>query len=114
MTTRDVSSVQEKNVARLLGGRRTANSGATLFSKADVIVDDCIVECKTKMQECSSFSVSLEWLKKLEHERQDMGAMLAALAISFDSGKSSFYIIDAQTMKYFLDLHHDAKEASDG
>ena len=110
MTTRELSAIQEKNVAKALSGVRTANSGATTFSKGDVIAGDCIIECKTKMQEVQSFPITKEWLTKLEQERQDMGKRLAALAFSFDSGKTSFYIIDQRTMKYLLELH----EAQDG
>lgn len=32
-TTRQVSSAQEKKIAKALQGRRTPNSGATLFKK---------------------------------------------------------------------------------
>ena len=39
-----VSNRQESNVAKALGGRRTAASGATPFSKGDVIVGNCIIE----------------------------------------------------------------------
>lgn len=104
MTTRELSSIQEKNVAKELGGHRTANSGATAFSKGDVVLRDCIVECKTKATETHSFSVSLDWLKKLEEERIEMGKAIAALAISFDVGKSSYYVIDQKTMKLLLEL----------
>lgn len=103
-TTRDASLQQETNVAKALGGHRTANSGATTFSKGDVIVGDCIVECKTKMTETNSFSVQKEWLDKLEKERQEMGKSAASLAISFDVGKHSYYIINEKLMKMLLEV----------
>lgn len=110
MTTRDVSKAQETQVAKYLNGNRTANSGATSFSKGDVLTKDCIIECKTKMHAVEEFQVRKEWLTKLEQERRDMGKRLSALAISFDTGSSSFYIIDQATMRYLLEMH----EAQDG
>lgn len=106
MTTRELSSFHEKNVAKALGGRQTSNSGATPFTKGDVIVGDCLVECKTKMNEVSAFSVQKEWLTTLEEERRGMGKQLCAVAISFDSGKNSYYVIDEKTMKMLLDMKH--------
>lgn len=109
MSTRDISSVHEKNVAKALSGVRTSNSGATPFTKGDVIVGDCLVECKTKMTECSSFSIQKEWLTTLEEERRGMGKSLCALAFSYDIGNSSYYVIDERTMKLLLEL----KDAGD-
>ena len=114
MTTRDVSAIQEKNVAKYLEGARTANSGATAFSKGDVIAGDCIVECKTKMSSAGSFTISHEWLTKLEQERISMGKMLAALAISFDAGRTSYFIIDQKTMRLFLELYEKERGQADG
>lgn len=103
-TTRDASLQQETNVAKALGGHRTANSGATPFSKGDVVVGECIIECKTKMSECNSFTVQKDWLVKLEQERQDSGKAMASVAITFDVGKKNYYIIDEKHMKMLLEL----------
>lgn len=104
MTTRDVSSKHESNVARALSGHRTTNSGATTFSKGDVLLRDAIIECKTKMSDCQSFAIQLDWLRKLERERIEMGKGAAALAISFDVGAHSYYVIDERTMQRFLEF----------
>nr|DAH56623.1 MAG TPA: hypothetical protein [Caudoviricetes sp.] len=104
MATRDFSDIQETAVAKALGGHRTANSGATAFSKGDVIVGNLIIECKTKMTECNSFSVSKSWLDTLDRERIEMRKPAAALAISFDAGKSSYYVIDERLMKRLVQL----------
>lgn len=104
MATRDFSNIQENNVAKLLGGRRTANSGATTFSKGDVIAGSVLIECKTKMTECGSFSVSKNWLKTVERERLEMGKKASAVAISFDAGKTSFFIIGPALMKRLVEL----------
>lgn len=102
--TRDFSYKQEKNVARILGGVQMSNSGATAFSKGDVVAGDVIVECKTKMTECQTFGVSKSWLDTIERERIEMGKRVAAVAISFDTGDSSYFIVDAKTMKRMVEL----------
>lgn len=103
MKTRDVSNFHEKNVARALGGVKTSNSGATAFTKGDVLVGDCIIECKTKMSECGSFSISKNWLTDLELERQGMGKSIAALAFSYNCGKTSYYVINERVMMRLLE-----------
>lgn len=104
MATRDFSDTQENAVAKALGGHRTANSGATSFSKGDVIAGNFIIECKTKMTECGSFSVQKQWIDTLERERVEMRKPAAALAISFDAGRKSFYIIDEGLMRRLVEL----------
>ena len=102
--TRDFSDIQEKQVAKALGGVKVSNSGATPFTKGDVIADKFVIECKTKMSECQTFSVSKQWIDTIERERIEMGKRACALAISFDAGKSSYYVIDERLMKRLVEL----------
>ena len=104
ITTRDFSGFHEKNVAKALSGVRTSNSGATAFTKGDVIVGNCLIECKTKMSETKSFSIQKEWLDTIERERREMGKHMCAVAFSFDVGKSSYYVIDERMMKRLVEL----------
>lgn len=113
MTTRELSTIQEKNVAKSLGGRRTSNSGATAFTKGDVLTDDAIIECKTKMNEVKAFSIQKKWIDTLEEERKGMGKDIAAIAFSFDIGKSSYYVINEETFKRLLDYIKEEREAYD-
>lgn len=106
-TNKEVSNRQETNVAKVLGGYRTANSGATAFSKGDVIVKNCIIECKTRTREVGSFTIHKAWIKELNEEKIAMGKSLSALAISFDCGKSSYYVIDERAMKLLLSVVND-------
>ena len=99
-----VSDRQEKNVAKALGGRQTIASGATPFVKGDVLAGNCIIECKTKTKEVKSFAIQKSWLDELREERIGMGKSLSALAISFDMGESSFYVIDENAMKLLLEV----------
>ena len=43
--TRYYSSKQEKQVAKISGGKKVANSGATTFYKGDVSTDKILIEC---------------------------------------------------------------------
>lgn len=104
-----VSNRQEQNVAKALGGRKTANSGATSFSKGDVNVGNCIIECKTKTTEVKTFAVQKSWIDDLEEEKIGMGRALSAVAISFDTGHTSYYIINEAAMKLLLEVVNGAE-----
>lgn len=58
--TRYFSDKQEKAVASACGGRQTKNSGATLFQKSDVLLEDFTIECKTKTTNSESISIKKE------------------------------------------------------
>ena len=45
--TRYYSKKQEIEVAKAINGTRTLNSGATMFSKGDIVADKFLIECKT-------------------------------------------------------------------
>ena len=49
-STRYFSSKQEEYVAKLINGRTVSNSGAAKFTCGDVVSDEFIIECKTKMK----------------------------------------------------------------
>lgn len=104
MNNKIVSNYHESNVAKALGGRKTANSGATPFMKGDVLVGNVIIECKTKLTETKSFTVYEGWLKEIEEEKIGMNKVLSALAISFNAGKNSYYVIDEKAMKILIDV----------
>ena len=56
--TRFFSGKQEKAVAEAVGGRQTANSGATMFGgKGDVNTSLFTIECKTKTSPSESISI---------------------------------------------------------
>ena len=93
-STRYYSGRQEKKVAKAVSGRRTANSGATAFSKGDVVTTDWLIECKTKTKDCSSFTIKEEWLLKNEEEAFAMGKNNSALVFDFGpSANKRYYVI---------------------
>lgn len=80
-------------MAKAVGGKQTANSGATAFSKGDVRTDQFLIECKTRTSDNKSFTIKEEWLLKNEEEAFAMGR---DSALCFDFGPSAnkrYYII---------------------
>lgn len=102
--TRFYSNKQEKKVAKAIGGKQTANSGATLFSKGDVVTDKILVECKTCVEDKKSFSIKKEWLDKNKEEAFAMNKPYSALVFNFGPNSENYYIVDE---KMFLLLKED-------
>ena len=68
MNTRKYSSSQEKKVAKKVGGKQVANSGATAFHKGDVRTNQFLIECKTSTKEVKSVRIQKDWLDKIDEE----------------------------------------------
>ena len=101
-STRYFSNKQEKKVAKTVGGKKTANSGATKFSKGDVRTNNFLIECKTCMKEQKSFTLQKEWFDKNEEEAFAMGKPYNALVFDFGDGKEH-YVIDEKLFKYLIE-----------
>ena len=92
--TRYYSKKQETKVAKAVKGRKTANSGATAFQKGDILTDTFLIECKTKVADCKSFTIKEEWLLKNEEEAFAMGKNNSALVFDFGpSANKRYYVI---------------------
>lgn len=104
-STRYYSEMQENEVAEVLCGTRTINSGASLFSKGDVVVKDTsmLVECKTCMSEKESFSVKKDWLVKNKAEMRSQRFDNSVVAFNFGPGQDSYYIIDKKLMRMLME-----------
>ena len=103
--TRFYSKKQENAVAKEIGGKRVANSGATPFHKGDVVTDDWLVECKTTTASYkASFSIKEAWLSKNKEEAFAMGKRHNALAFQFGEGQPNYYIIDEKHFKEYVSL----------
>ena len=90
--TRFYSSKQEKKIAKEVGGKQVANSGATTFNKGDVTTDSFLIEAKTCTKAKKSFTVKKEWIEKNQEEAFAMGKLYSAVAIDFGEGEN-YYII---------------------
>ena len=105
-STRYYSSLQENNVARLLGGKVTPSSGSGKWSKGDVVVKDAnlSLECKTTMTEKSSFSIKKDWIDKHKEEAKSNHLYNTAIAISFKpEGNENYFLIDEKLMKFLVE-----------
>lgn len=93
--TRYFSKRQEKGVAKRLSGKVQPNSGATKFYKGDVVLDNWLIECKTKVSESQSISIKKEWISKNEEEAFAMGKEHNAICFNFggEHGVDNYYII---------------------
>lgn len=95
-----VSQQQEERVAEVLGLYTVRGSGAVDFHKGDVVGDDILIECKTKIKESKSHSLKKEWFTKVKEQAFGMGKYRHALAFDFGDGED--YI--AIPIEYFRDL----------
>lgn len=106
-STRYYSSRQEKKVAKKLGGKQVANSGAPAFVAGDIITDQFLIECKTKTKDCSSFTIKEDWLLKNEEEAFAMGKNNSALCFDFGpSANKRYYVISErlfQTLQSYME-----------
>ena len=98
MSTRYYSNRQEKKVAKVVTGKRQANSGATAFAKGDIITDTFLIECKTKVADCKSFTIKEEWLLKNEEEAFAMGKNNSALVFDFGPNSNKRYYIISERL----------------
>lgn len=101
--TRYYSSKQENSVAKAVSGKPTANSGATMWSKGDVVSENILIECKTKTKDSDSISIKKEWFEKNKKEMIFMGKDYSILAFNFGPDQPNYYILDEFTFQEFVD-----------
>lgn len=107
-TTREASTAQEKKIAKVLGARRVANSGATKFDKGDVVLgSEWLIEAKTAMEPKKSFSIKKDWLEKLREEKFACRKDYNALCFDFGDEGNRYYILDEDTFKTLIELSKD-------
>ena len=111
-STRYYSSKQEKKVAKAIGGRQTANSGATAFSKGDVRTDDnlFLLECKTHTEFRENFTVKHEWIDKNREEAFQMGKRYSAIVLDWGDNENHYLISESlflQLLDYLREVNND-------
>ena len=110
LPTRHFSAKQEAAVAKATGGKRTPNSGATPWSKGDVLTDghnSWLIECKTKTTTSESISIKRAWLNKLKEEALFMCKERTAVAFNFGPDAPNYYIIEEWQFQEYLELLRD-------
>lgn len=108
--TRHYSAKQENNVAKAIGGKRTINSGAAMFSKGDVTNDLFLMECKTKTTPSDSISFKKDWIMKNKEEAAFMGKEHQAVVISFGPNEPNYYVIEEYLFQQLLEYLESNKE----
>lgn len=104
--TRHFSSKQEQAVAKAIGGKQTANSGATPWSKGDVLTsgeEAWLIECKTKTTHSDSIKINKEWFEKNKQEMVFMGKKHQTIVFNFGPGEENHYIIDEYLFQELLE-----------
>lgn len=102
-TTRYFSTKQEDYIAKLVGGKRQSNSGATGLDKGDIITDSWLYEAKTSMTPKSSFSIKKEWFTKNDLERMEMHKPYSAVVFQFEPDGTNYFVLNETTFKKMLD-----------
>lgn len=102
-STRYFSSKQEKQIAKVVGGKVVANSGATLFDKGDVKTNDWLFEAKTCTKEQEQFTIKREWLNKIREEKLAMRKDYSSLVFNFGPDTENYYVLDERTFKILLE-----------
>lgn len=77
---------QEKRVCKGLKGRRQVGSGSTPFLKGDGVLDDLLIECKTKDKVSKSMVIKKDWFDKSKEEAFCMNKEGAILVFSYGDG----------------------------
>ena len=106
-TNKEVSTMQEQQVARWLDGEVVPQSGGGKFDKGDVVTDHLLFECKTVAKPRKSFSIKERWLEKASEQAFEMGKYEWALAFRFEPEGRDYYIIGKDTMLLAKDLIED-------
>ena len=106
-STRYYSSRQERRIAKQLGGKQTANSGAPKFTAGDVKTQHFLIEAKTVTKEQKSFTIQRDWIYKNREEAFAMGKPFSAIAIDFGDGEQH-YLIDERLFKDLVEYEEGA------
>ena len=105
--TRVFSKKQETQIADATGGQRTPNSGATIWSKGDVLTEQFLLEAKTKTTHSDSIKINKEWFEKNKQEMAFMGKPHSAIVFNFGPGEENHYIIDEYLFLELLEYLKD-------
>lgn len=103
--TRYFSKKQETKVAKDLNMRCTLNSGATTFSKGDVVDNNVLLECKTCTKKQSSMTIKKEWLTTIKREQYQMNKSLSGVVIDFGNNKEQYVILTIEDFKSMYEIY---------
>lgn len=96
--TRFYSNMQEKYIAKMFDMKQQSNSGATPFSKGDVVGKNILIECKTTIEEKKSFSIKKNVLEDIQKEARGESCDYSAVAFNFGGGPNKNYFVIDETL----------------
>lgn len=99
---KNCSSKQEKQIAKMVGGKVQSNSGGTRFGGGDVHTETVFIEAKTPTTDKSSFSIKKDWLEKAKEQAFEQNKTSYALAFRFGPDEPDFFVIDAKLFKELI------------
>ncbi len=108
MTTKKASQIQEKYIAKLLGGKTSKSSGGGKFEGGDVLTKHFLIEAKTTMTPKQSFSIKKEWLEKAKEQSYEQDKDSYALAFQFEPNGDNYFVITEKDMKYLIEMIEEA------
>lgn len=97
------SQKQEKQIAKMVGGRTQANSGGTRFGGGDVHTKNLFIEAKTPLADKASFSIKKEWLDKAQEQAFEQAKDNYALAFRFGPEEPDFFVIDGRLFRQLIE-----------
>lgn len=118
MSTKKFSNMQEKRIAKKLGGKTQPASGALPIAslKSDVKVTNSedwkvLISAKTSMVKNHqagkrSFTLKKEWLEEVKHQAFEGGYDFGVVSISFDN-RQDFYILEDVDFENMLKALHE-------
>ena len=103
MTNRYFSDKQEKEIAKVTGGKVQSNSGGTKFGGGDVHTKRFLIEAKTPTKEQTGFTIKKEWMDKMKMQAFEQGKSQSVLAFKFSPWENkSYYVLDETQFLLFL------------
>ena len=102
--TRYYSKKQEDAVAKKFSGARVKNSGATKLAPGDVLTDQFLLECKTRMSDSESIIIHKSWLDKIKKEALFAGKPYQALLFNFGPNQPNYAIIEETLFQELIDF----------
>jgi len=118
VSTKKFSNMQEKRIAKKLGGKTQPASGALPIAslKSDVKVTNSedwkvLISAKTSMVKNHqagkrSFTLKKEWLEEVKHQAFEGGYDFGVVSISFDN-RQDFYILEDVDFENMLKALHE-------
>lgn len=108
MNCKECSEEQENYIAKLLGGKVVAGSGAKPFNKGDVRVKDfLLVECKTQVKKAESYKIEKKIIDKVSEEAFGSNINNYAVAFNFGDNENNYFIVNQKFFKELFQCYKD-------